>query len=147
MFCTVCCSALQCVAVCCSVLQCVAVCCSVLQCLLHSTRVICQMTVEQTHCNTLQHAATQCNTRSTLQHTVQHTTRFCKRTTELNFENVDRSSNVVFSFSRLNAHCNSHCRTHCNTHYDTLQHAATHTAFHPIVKRGLYLLQALWPVA
>ena len=42
---------LQCVVVCCSALQCVAVCCSVLQWLV--------VLRPMTHCNTLQHAATQ----------------------------------------------------------------------------------------
>jgi len=64
----VCCSVLQCAAVCCSVLQCVAVCCSALQCGLDwfFFIYICSMTYSHmsrdTHCNSLQHTATHCNT-------------------------------------------------------------------------------------
>jgi len=62
----VCCSVLQCVAVCCSVLQCVAMCCSVLQrvavcCSVLQCVVVC-CSVLQCVDNTLQYAATHCNT-------------------------------------------------------------------------------------
>jgi len=55
----VCYSELQCVAVFRSVLQCVVVCCSVLQCAAENVSGEC---LKCTHCNTLQHTATYCNT-------------------------------------------------------------------------------------
>ena len=85
------------------------------------------------HCNTLQHAATYCNTLNTLQHaaalyqarpaahcnTLQHTATHC---------------NTLQHIEYTAAHCNTlqHTATHCNTlqhtatHCNTLQHTATH---------------------
>jgi len=54
-----CCSVLQCVAVCCSVWLCVAVCCRVGDPEVHH---VCGSNDPRSHCNTLQHTATHCNT-------------------------------------------------------------------------------------
>ena len=105
----VCCSVLQCVAACCSVLQCVAVCCSVLQCVAvilvchhyhphKSTTIGVWYTPHKacnTHCNTMQHTATHCNTLS-----------------------ADNTCLVRWVMMIDATHCNTHCNTmqHTATH-------------------------------
>jgi len=70
-----------------------------------------------THCNTLQHTATHCNTWPILQDTATHcnTGKSCCRCYAWTW---------MVSFGVLQAHCNTlqHTATHCNT----LQHTATH---------------------
>ena len=100
VYCSVLCRVLQCVAVCCSVLQCVAVCCSVL----HSCHT-CDA-LQLLYIRTFLGSELQRSSRTTLQHTLQHTATCLCNTLQ---------------------HIATHCNTlqHTATHYNTLQHTAT----------------------
>jgi len=100
-------------AVCCSVLQCVAVCCS--GCYItsreagtHQEESIARV---GTAIESLQHAATYCNTLQHTANTLQYT------------ETHQQRSITHAGTARGDA---THCTTHCNTRCHTLQHAATH---------------------
>ena len=119
-----CCSVLQCVAVSCSVLQWVAVCCSVLQCVAVCSSVLQCVAVKTsyrqwllngqhtathctaTHCITLLHTTTQCNT--LLQHTTTQAAAPqspCCCATPLHSNTLQHNTPSVLH----------HTATHCNT--------------------------------
>jgi len=110
--------------------------------------------ISATHCNTLQHTATRCNTHTNLsyhwigathciapQHTatycntLQHTANFScipsdKRNTHVLQHKLQRKAHVL---QHKHTHTAIYCNTHsyywireCNTHMHTLPHAATH---------------------
>jgi len=136
LYCSLCCSALQCVAMCCSVLQCVAVCCSVLHgislvlsllfAMSPHTHAHVQLYQAATHCNSLRVAGCifdVCNVcfmsavrdwyKQTHCNTLQRTATHCNTL----------MSAMHVSCLQSETGTSKHTATHCNT----LQHTATHT--------------------
>jgi len=112
------CSVLQCVAVYLSVLQCVAVCCSVLHwdtCRLSHDSTLQKSPHILTHCNTLQHNSTHCNSPP---FRLSHTPRATHEQEQLQWD-AHRLGHDSFLQASL-----QHTATHCNA----LQHTSISTA-------------------